>query len=61
MNKTNYPLITKKLFACHFYEGNDHFFHTHTAMLKGIAVVVYIVIIIVRITQVIVLSCKNVR
>ena len=46
-------------FAGHSYHRYDHFFKAHPAMLEGIAIVVHEVIVIIWITQVTVLLCKN--
>src|SRR5579862_877634 len=45
--------------AGHLNNRNNHFFQADSAMLKGIAVIIYIVIVIIRIAQKAVFFRKN--
>ena len=44
------PSKGQGLFTLHLYHRHYHLFHTHTAMLESIPIVIHVVVIIVGIT-----------
>ena len=59
----DYRLLTYSpftLLAHHLYYGNDHFLKADPAVLEGVPVIIYIVVVVVGITEKNILAPENI-